>query len=340
MISFLRLALYLHMLLHGVDSLELWSKQKLQYNTKSKPSGCLGVAKDGDEVRIEWSVSDADSKEKYNEGTLSFAIGGENTIGAMSQGLMGACVGEVRTILFPNQEDLGYSGDRGHVLYPLLGEEAMGDGIRDDAVKWLFAEVTLKQITEPVDFELFKHINDGEINRALKSLESPTMDIGMVDSTGQTPLMAAIAVQMVQVYAMILNSQPRNMSPAAYVNIAKSTGHTALFYAVNQPDPALVKALLKKGAEPNARLVNGGWTAMHFAAMLGNGDHLKIMLDFGGDPYSTTEDGRTIMDVLDLGDPELVTTHFKNKVMNMLNDAIDDLDEQGESALGAPGDEL
>ena len=79
---------------------------------------------------------------------------------------------------------------------------------------------------------------------------------------------------------------------------------------------------------------------MHFAAMLGNGDHLKIMLDFGGDPYSTTEDGRTIMDVLDLGDPELVTTHFKNKVMNMLNDAIDDLDEQGESALGAPGDEL
>ena len=75
------------------------------------------------------------------------------------------------------------------------------------------------------------------------------MDIGMVDSTGQTPLMAAIAVQMVQVYAMILNSQPRNMSPAAYVNIAKSTGHTALFYAVNQPDPALVKALLKKGGK-------------------------------------------------------------------------------------------
>ena len=153
----------------------------------------------------------------------------------MSQGLVGACVGEVRTILFPNQEDLGYSGPRGHVLYPLLGEEALsGDGIRTDAGKWLYAEVALKQIAAPTDYELFKHINDGEINRALKSLESPTMDIGMVDGTGQTPLMAAIAVQMVQVYAMILNSQPRNMSPAEYVNTAKATGHKALFYAVNQ----------------------------------------------------------------------------------------------------------
>ena len=70
MISFLRLALYLHLLLHGVDSLELLSKQKLQYNTKSKPSGCLSVAKDGDEVRIEWSVSDADSK----VGTLTLSL--------------------------------------------------------------------------------------------------------------------------------------------------------------------------------------------------------------------------------------------------------------------------
>ena len=47
------------------------------------------------------------------------------------------------------------------------------------------------------------------------------MDVAMVDSTGQSPLMAAIAVQMVQVYAMILNMQPAVLSQAEHVNIAK-----------------------------------------------------------------------------------------------------------------------
>ena len=162
------------------------------------------------------------------------------------------------------------------MLIPQVGEHF--DELRWDQTKWLFATITLTQLSSAGDYSLFKHIADGEINNALRTLQSPTIDVGMVDGTGQTPLMAAIAVQMVQVYAMILNTQPKSLSPVEYVNVAKSTGHTALFYAINQPDPTLVKVLLKKGADPNRRLLVGGWTAMHFAAMLGSADHLKVML--------------------------------------------------------------
>ena len=146
----------------------------------------------------------------FKEGFLSFEIDGDSTINALSLGLMGACVGETRTILFPNQEELGYTGPRGHVLYPLLGEDInQGEGVIKDNGMRLFFEVTVTQIAEAEDFALFKHINDGEINRALKSLGSPTMDVGMVDGTGQSPLMASIAVQNMQVYATILNTQVR-----------------------------------------------------------------------------------------------------------------------------------
>lgn len=168
---------------------------------------------------------------------------------------------------------------------------------------------------------------------ALSILKDPEFDMVITDPWDNTPLMSAITSGMAQALALLLNAKSPSMPIRDYINMAKPTGHNAVIYAASIKDVVILKSLLKRGGDPNSRLSGekGGWTAMHFAASLGSnfGGHLKMMLEYGGDPYAVTADGRSILEVCD---PTPVS--WRHKVVDILNDAIDAMDEAESAAIG------
>jgi ankyrin repeat protein len=58
----------------------------------------------------------------------------------------------------------------------------------------------------------------------------------------------------------------------------------SLFQAVRDDDAASVKALIKKGADVKSPEVQGGWSALHYAARNGNEEIVSILLANGADP--------------------------------------------------------
>eukprot|EP00520_Triparma_pacifica_P019185 CAMPEP_0118664136 /NCGR_PEP_ID=MMETSP0785-20121206/17831_1 /TAXON_ID=91992 /ORGANISM="Bolidomonas pacifica, Strain CCMP 1866" /LENGTH=329 /DNA_ID=CAMNT_0006557981 /DNA_START=131 /DNA_END=1118 /DNA_ORIENTATION=+ len=308
------------------------AQTKTQYTVVSG-GGCPDEEKAGFGmfVRLQLSLSDQQSKEyMLRDNMMNLQVGGSNVVGALSaEGLLGACKGEKRTIISSNAKGQGYAGET-NLMLPWLGSEKEIT-YQKDATRLLYFEVIVDQIMEEDDYKLFDYIQNDDVGKAIEVLKSESIDIGMQDDFGQTPLIASVGSNLIQITATILNMKPKSMSMAQLVNIAKPSGHTALFYAVQQEDPVVLKVLLKKGADPNLALAptekSAGWTAMHFAVFFGKRDYLKLMLQYGGDPYATTKDGLTIVDVCDVAGQ---LPGFKRKVIQMINERLDELDEEDE----------
>ena len=80
------------------------------------------------------------------------------------------------------------------------------------------------------------------------------------------------------------------MEKGATVDIGDMRGATPLQHGVASLQ--IVKALLERGADPNARRSDGA-TAVHAAASLGNVEVLRFLVEKGGLAASATEDGVT-----------------------------------------------
>ena len=71
-------------------------------------------------------------------------------------------------------------------------------------------------------------------------------------------------------------------------------GRTPLHYAAQGEAPLLVTALVKAGADPNARDSRGGWTPLHLAAQTGkNPAVVTALIKAGADPGAKDKKGRT-----------------------------------------------
>jgi ankyrin repeat protein len=101
--------------------------------------------------------------------------------------------------------------------------------------------------------------------------------------SGVSPLHLASGYERLQVLSLLLDK-------GATVDIGDMRGATPLQHGVASLQ--IVKALLERGADPNARRRDGA-TAVHAAASLGNVEVLSFLVQKGGLAASATEDGVT-----------------------------------------------
>ena len=80
-------------------------------------------------------------------------------------------------------------------------------------------------------------------------------------------------------------------------------GRTPLHYAAQGEAPALVTALVKAGADPNARDARGGWTPLHLAAWFSKKPAVvAALLAAGADPGARDKTGKTPSDYAEQND--------------------------------------
>jgi ankyrin repeat protein len=120
--------------------------------------------------------------------------------------------------------------------------------------------------------------------RGMKALLAAGVSPNLIQKErGETGLMVAVREESKKVFNVLLNAKGVDL------NIRARNGDTALMIASYKGDVAMVKALLDKEAEPN----NTGWTALHYAAAIGNDEIVQMLLDASayidaGSPNNTT----------------------------------------------------
>jgi len=71
---------------------------------------------------------------------------------------------------------------------------------------------------------------------------------------------------------------------------------TPLHAATSRGDAEMVRKLLERGADPDARQ-QGGWTSLHNAAAQGNVEIVRLLRGKGADVAAKTDDGKTAADL-------------------------------------------
>jgi ankyrin repeat protein len=89
------------------------------------------------------------------------------------------------------------------------------------------------------------------------------------ENRGETGLMLALREDSNKVFNVLLNA------PSIDLETRAKNGDNALMIAAYKGNVAAVKALLGKEVEVNKQ----GWTALHYAATIGNDEIVKLLLD-------------------------------------------------------------
>ena len=105
-----------------------------------------------------------------------------------------------------------------------------------------------------------------------------------------TPLFWAAQEGHTEIAGLLLDA-------GANVNFTDSEGFTPLKQAVGESHLATVELLLLRGADIHHRCKSdGGCTVLHTAAAYGRIDCIRLLLSYGADPKTPTDDGQTPYD--------------------------------------------
>lgn len=270
------------------------------------PDDCKSVAQPGDHLMLRMTVQDASSNEELYA-TQSFQaqhveLGHESISDAFTEGLIGVCRGEVRKLTFPAEVMKGKGPN-------------MDDAMRRGAAT-LQATVEVLELTSMKDYAIFDFLQNEQFDQVLGMIDEHT-GTNAVDQWGASPLMVAIQTKAQLVVASLLNT----WRPKVDVNFAKASGHTALFYCIAVDNAVVLKALLKRGADPNTSLKQPdslGWTPLHFACKFHNVKHAQLLLDFGADPLAETATGMSVLDAA-----AGAQYSVRKKLADILNEAVE-----------------
>lgn len=86
---------------------------------------------------------------------------------------------------------------------------------------------------------------------------------------GENGLMVALREKSIKVFALLLKARAVNL------DLRADNGDTALMLAAFAGNSAAVRALILQGAQVNQT----GWTALHYAASVGNNEIVQLLLD-------------------------------------------------------------
>lgn len=127
-------------------------------------------------------------------------------------------------------------------------------------------------------------------------------DPELADASGDRPIEAAVANGQLAATCLLLEQGSPLPTPEAWPYL--------LPVVVLAEDPAaatgLARLLLRHGFDPNVRME--GYTALHFAAGLGNAPLVQLLLASGASAHAKDAKGRTALEVArEAGHPEIET---------------------------------
>ena len=212
----------------------------------------------------------------------------------MNGALIGMCKNETRKV--------SWSSASGVNLSPILPVVSSYSALYGA----LTVEVTIHHITTTENFAIFDALKIGNISLAFDMLEEHK-GVNAVDEWGQTPLMIAIINKHHHIIAELLNTR----KPTVDINLAKHSGFTALFYAVQHSSPSIVHSLLRRGADATLATTDHRNTALHYACMLEKPKHAEILLQYGANPFAVNTYGNTPLQLLPTSAVPSVRNAFK-----------------------------
>jgi ankyrin repeat protein len=143
---------------------------------------------------------------------------------------------------------------------------------------------------------LIAAVRSGNVRAAEKFIQADGQIVNAADNAGSTPLLHAAGFGSLAMVKLLLDK-------GADVNAKNRRASTALHWAI--PDEAKVRLLLERGAAINARQADGR-TPVYQAVSVGNGNAiLALLLEKGGDANLATANGQTpLMAAAGRGDVE------------------------------------
>lgn len=152
------------------------------------------------------------------------------------------------------------------------------------------------EVDDPIT-QLLAAIKEDKQDIATSLLEQKngdeSLDITKIkDFQGSTLLHHAVWYGRIQAVKMLLEQKPGKQ--VIDVNVKNDADITPLDIAINKNMTSLVRLLLKKGATPNIKDVDGG-TPVHLAASEGKHEILELLLRHGGDLNIKDKQGWTAL---------------------------------------------
>ncbi|KAL2918463.1 hypothetical protein HK105_201864 [Polyrhizophydium stewartii] len=155
------------------------------------------------------------------------------------------------------------------------------------------APVAAAPVFSHKEFELLQACDDGDIDKVYKLLWDGARVNCRMPGVGSTPLMVACKQGHTKVAAVLIEF-------GALVKSSDDYAATALHWAANSGDPALVSLVVSKGHLSAADLSKRdtfGSTPLHFASVRNLAGSVQALISAGLDPTSVNNDGRKASDL-------------------------------------------
>lgn len=275
---------------------------------------CTKLAKGGDHVLLTFTSrfgngSQGPSHPQYMQ-PLHAVLDPQSEL-PLHEAIVGMCENGTRTLKWSS-----LSAVHEVALHPIVGIKKHLS-LDEEADQSFSLNIHVERITEPTDYEIFVALRKENISHVLDLIDEHK-GINSMDEYGQTPLMLAVSKQYTAVVASLLNAR----MPKVDVNMAKTSGFTAVFYAVESATPSILQALLRRGANPNAHVLQEGSrgnTPLHYACLLEKFKHIEILLEHGADPMAQNQHRQTPLQLV----PKDVLRSTKVQLVQLFQAAAD-----------------
>lgn len=265
------------------------------------PQSCDKIATFGDHLLLRYYVMSSNGSIIYNSNSTSGKPvyirlnSNSNDNNAIEFGLKGVCKNTTRKISIDNINGLN--------LQPFYDNN-------NNEYQSISIVFNINYITSAEDYVIFSYIKENNQASVIDLIEKQPSSVNAIDENEYSPLMAAIALKNFPIVATLLNAR----RPTVDVNHKKYSGHNSIIYSLDNPNAAILQALLRRGADPNGILTTDdsmGNSALHLACYLEKEKHAELLLQYGANPILTNKFGFKPLDLLPKDASPSNKIHFK-----------------------------